>query len=155
LGYHSMPQRKDPSFRCGWLWPLFMARCEPHKQSRAICYRGLIADASLKKDDPIRNGPPTMEYRSVLDSANAYVYVQSCRGISDVSDFSRHHLNLNALNSRSLSSSGVRSQFKKVMFGDTAALMLTIPARERTRSKSTYCSRISQSARDKTSEGRA
>src|ERR1700681_738290 len=124
IGYHSMPQRKDPDSPV----PVAVAFCAwtgaTAQQVEQFVTRP-IEDA-IAENKTIHPGTAS-DYgvRSVSLPGAAYVYVQLAENVSDVKrQFSDINLKLNALNSQLPRGAGPIS-FQSD-FGDTAALMLTI-----------------------------
>src|SRR6266480_7252550 len=124
LGYHSMPQRKDPDIPVRVAvafcpWPGATARQVEQFVTRPI-------EDTVAENKTIHPAAAS-DYgvRSVSLPGAAYVYVQLAENVSDVKrQFSDINLKLNALNSQLPQGAGPIS-FQSD-FGDTSALMLTI-----------------------------
>src|ERR1700689_1335844 len=124
IGYHSMPQRKDPDIPvrvavafCSW--PGATAQQVEQFVPRTI-------EDTVAENRTIHPGTAS-DYgvRSVSLPGAAYVYVQLAEDVSDVKrQFSDINLKLDALNGQLPQGAGPIS-FESD-FGDTAALMLTI-----------------------------
>src|SRR5207237_93318 len=124
LGYHSMPQRKDPDIPVRVAvafcpWPGATARQVEQFVTRPI------EDAVAENKTIHPAAASDYGVRSVTLPGAAYVYIQLAENISDVKrQFSDINLKLNALASQLPQGAGPIS-FQSD-FGDTAALMLTI-----------------------------
>ena len=124
LGYHSMPQRKDPDIPVRVAvafcpWPGATARQVEQFVTRPI-------EDTVAENKTIHPAAAS-DYgvRSVTIPGAAYVYIQLAENISDVKrQFSDINLKLNALNNQLPQGAGPIS-FQSD-FGDTAAVMLTI-----------------------------
>src|SRR5438105_129820 len=124
LGYHSMPQRKDPDIPVR-VAVAFCAWPGATRQQAEQFVTSPIEDA-VAENKTIHPGTASdCGVRSVSLPGAAYVYVQLAENVSDVKrQFSDINLKLNALNSQLPQGAGPIS-FQSD-FGDTAALMLTI-----------------------------
>src|SRR2546429_8456540 len=124
LGYHSMPQRKDPDIPVRVAvafcpWPGATARQVEQFVTRPI------EDAVAENKTIHPAAASDYGVRSVSLPGAAYVYVQLAENVSDVKrQFSDINLKLNALASQLPQGAGPIS-FQSD-FGDTAAVMLTI-----------------------------
>ena len=124
IGYHSMPQRKDPDIPVRVAvafspWPGATAQQVEQFVTRSI------EDAVAENKSIHPASASDYGVRSVSLPGAAYVYVQLAENVSDVKrQFSDINLKLNALNSQLPQGAGPIS-FQSD-FGDTAALMLTI-----------------------------
>src|SRR6476620_7509283 len=144
LGYHSMPQRKDPDIPVRVAlafcpWPGATARPVEQFVTRSI------EDAVAGNETIHPAAAPDYGVRSGTIPGAAYVYIQLAENISDVKrQFSDINLKLNALNDQLPQGAGPIS-FQSD-FGDTAALMLTIASPRAAKTEINIRAQVIQSA---------
>src|SRR5258708_2392924 len=124
LGYHSMPQRKDPDIpvrvavaSCSWLGATA-------QQVEQLITRP-IEDAVAQNKSIHAGTPADFGIRSISLPSHAYVFIQLAENVDDLKrQFSDINLKLNGLSGQLPQGAGPIS-FQSD-FGDTAALMLTV-----------------------------